>query len=296
MASLFFLIPRRLFAFFFVALVCLQSASAVPIAAPKDVWIGVVRVVAIGDLHGDYQKFLAALNLAHLIDAKGDWIGGRAHLVQTGDILDRGPDADKIIDHLMRLEQQANRAGGHVHALIGNHEAINIAGDRHRKAGPPHHSSHRDAFSSQSKYGRWILGHNAIVKIDGTLFVHGGISPKYAGSDLHSLNQAIRQELSGKKDYQTGIAADREGPLWYRGLAESPMESSLAQLLDEQKARRIVIGHTVQARGITLLFDGRLALIDVGMSSKMNDAPPACLEIRPGPGGVDKVTILSRHP
>ena len=57
------------------------------------------------------------------------WSGGATHLVQLGDVPDRAPDTRKILDLLMRLEPQARRAGGYVHALIGNHEAMNVYGD-----------------------------------------------------------------------------------------------------------------------------------------------------------------------
>ncbi len=282
----------------------------------KDVWTGATRVVAVGDIHGDYDKFLLALHLAGLIDGKGHWIGGRAHLVQTGDVLDRGADSRKVMDDLMRLEQEAQRAGGQVHALIGNHEAMNMIGDlRYVSDGefaafgdpprgtpiprPPEgdHPGLSAAFSPQGKYGRWILSHNAIVKIDGTLFLHGGISPKYAGRDLHELNQAIRAELAGEKDPRTGITMDQDGPLWYRGLAESAQDQVVRQRLQQvfagQKARRMVIGHTVQEAGIAVRYDGSLVLIDVGMSSRMLNAQPTCLVIEHGPGqGDERLRIL----
>ena len=105
-------------------------------AAPADVvaressyeWSNVPRVVAIGDIHGAHDNFVAVLKSARLVDAELRWAGGKTHLVQTGDVLDRGPDSRKSIDLLMELEKQAKRAGGRVHALIGNHEAMNIVG------------------------------------------------------------------------------------------------------------------------------------------------------------------------
>jgi hypothetical protein len=86
-------------------------------------------VVAIGDIHGDYENYLTALQAAGLVDRKGKWTGGTTHLVQTGDIPDRGPDTLKIIEHLDKLAKQAERKGGRVHSLIGNHEAMNVYGD-----------------------------------------------------------------------------------------------------------------------------------------------------------------------
>jgi len=92
-------------------------------------WTGVERVVAIGDLHGDYEQYINVMRSAGLIDKKGKWSGGKTHLVQTGDITDRGPDSRKIIDHLVKLAKQAKRKGGYIHMLIGNHEAMNVTGD-----------------------------------------------------------------------------------------------------------------------------------------------------------------------
>jgi TPR repeat protein len=93
------------------------------------VWTGVGRVIAIGDVHGDYESFAAVLRSAGLIDKDGNWSGGKAQLVQTGDIVDRGPDSRAVMDLLIRLQKQAAVAGGAVHCLLGNHEAMNVYGD-----------------------------------------------------------------------------------------------------------------------------------------------------------------------
>lgn len=92
-------------------------------------WEGIARIVAVGDLHGDYDQYIKVLESAGLINARGKWTGGDTHLVQTGDIPDRGPDTRKIIDHIQGLKKQAERKGGRVHTLIGNHEAMNSYGD-----------------------------------------------------------------------------------------------------------------------------------------------------------------------
>src|SRR5262245_10688082 len=101
----------------------------VPKLAAQSEFSGVERVVAVGDVHGDYAGFVWVLRAAGIIDAKERWIGGKAHLVQTGDVVDRGGDSRKAMDLLMSLEKQAAKAGGRVHALIGNHEAMNLYGD-----------------------------------------------------------------------------------------------------------------------------------------------------------------------
>jgi len=87
------------------------------------------RIVAVGDIHGDNDAWLAVARAAGLIDAKGRWAGGKTVLVQLGDVVDRGPDSLKTIRHLMKLQREAARKGGRVIVLVGNHEAMNMIGD-----------------------------------------------------------------------------------------------------------------------------------------------------------------------
>jgi hypothetical protein len=91
-------------------------------------WTGVEKIIAIGDLHGDYQNFVKILLGTQIVDGNLHWIAGKTHLVQMGDILDRGTDAKGIFDLLMRLEKEAANAGGMVHTIIGNHEEMNVTG------------------------------------------------------------------------------------------------------------------------------------------------------------------------
>lgn len=92
-------------------------------------WEDVKRIVAIGDLHGDYDSYQAVLRAAGVIDRRGRWIGGDTHLVQTGDIPDRGPGTRRIIADMRKLAREAEKRGGRVHNLMGNHEAMNVQGD-----------------------------------------------------------------------------------------------------------------------------------------------------------------------
>jgi hypothetical protein len=98
-------------------------------AIAKDTWRKVDRIVAIGDIHGDYDQYRAVMRMTGLLDESGAWIGGKTHLVQTGDIPDRGPDSFKILLELKQLQPRARKAGGYIHLLLGNHEAMNINGD-----------------------------------------------------------------------------------------------------------------------------------------------------------------------
>ena len=64
------------------------------------------RLVAMGDVHGDYQATLDALKVAGAIDDSLSWAGGDMVLVQTGDQLDRGDgerDLAQAAQHLLQV-------------------------------------------------------------------------------------------------------------------------------------------------------------------------------------------------
>lgn len=110
---------------------CLATVSTCLLAAEaiQDEWDNVENLVIIGDIHGDYDNYFDVLREAGIVNRRGNWTGKESHLVQVGDVPDRGPDTSRIIEHLQKLEKQAERAGGKVHVLIGNHEFMNVTGD-----------------------------------------------------------------------------------------------------------------------------------------------------------------------
>ncbi|GAA5969317.1 hypothetical protein JCM3765_001882 [Sporobolomyces pararoseus] len=87
------------------------------------------RIVAIGDIHGDFLALTKILRKAFIINLKGQWIGGETVLVQTGDIVDRGVDTIVCYKFLQSLRDQAEKFGGKVISLLGNHEIMNALGD-----------------------------------------------------------------------------------------------------------------------------------------------------------------------
>ena len=199
----------------------------------------VPRVVAIADVHGAYEAMVETLGNAGIVDETLSWSGGEAHLVIVGDVLDRGPESRAVMDLLMQLEAESETAGGKVHVLIGNHEAMNLVGDlryvsraeyaafadeetadererwftawaaRNANEGgddsalradfderfPVGFFAHRRAFSSTGKYGAWLLSKPLVVVINGTAFVHGGLSPMIAEIGLDGVNGRLVGEM-----------------------------------------------------------------------------------------------------
>jgi hypothetical protein len=91
------------------------------------------RVIAVGDVHGEYDVLQRILLHAKLADSSGHWTGGNAILVQTGDVIDRGPKSLESVDLIRSLQEQAIRSGGKVVRLLGNHELM-LLQDNHSYA------------------------------------------------------------------------------------------------------------------------------------------------------------------
>ena len=123
------------------------------------------RLIAVGDIHGALDSLVSILRTTGLIDEQNRWIGGRARLVQTGDFLDRGPSDREVMELLMRLEEEAKRAGGRVEVLFGNHEGMNILHD-FRDVSPDAYRTFADA-NSESRRTKGFTTHATMARRSG---------------------------------------------------------------------------------------------------------------------------------
>ncbi|MFZ4436856.1 MAG: metallophosphoesterase [Syntrophales bacterium] len=82
------------------------------------------RRIIVGDIHGELDGFREILRNAKLIDSQDHWIGGDDILIQTGDVIDRGPCSREAIALLRKLQQEAPGAKGEAVRLCGNHELM----------------------------------------------------------------------------------------------------------------------------------------------------------------------------
>ena len=207
------------------------------LAADSCEWTGVDRVVAIGDVHGAYDRFVEILKTAGIVDAGLHWAAGTTHVVQLGDIVDRGDDSRKALDFVRRLEREAEAAKGRLHLLLGNHEAARMLGDL-RLTAPGEYTAFvtadseslrekaikalnpatdeeraqllqqlplgslemRQAFSRDGEYGKWLRDLPVVVKIDQLVFVHGGLSPAVAPLGCAAINEQVHRDLTSDLD------------------------------------------------------------------------------------------------
>jgi hypothetical protein len=217
------------------------GAAALLVATPGGAaeweWEGVERVVAIGDVHGAYEKLVSLLRGMELVGADMAWTGGGTHLVFCGDLIDRGPQERPVLDLVRGLEAEAEKAGGRVHVVLGNHEVMNLARDlryvppegfaafaaeeseeeRERawkrftrgalrkgqipdrlvfdERFPPGFFARMRAFEGDGEYGAWLLAKPAVVKVNGVLFLHGGLTEEMAALGLEEVNRRVQENV-----------------------------------------------------------------------------------------------------
>lgn len=260
------------------------------------------RVVVVGDLHGDLFATLEVLRnlgvmswemkkLDGLEQINYEWIGGTSWLVQTGDLVDRGPDSKEIIDLFMDLESLAAQQGGKVIVLRGNHEDMVLQGhddyvhptEVKRYGGS---LQRRQELSENGRHGMWLRKNPFAVIVDDSLFVHAGLVPKYAEKGLEWINQGL-----ANSDYESGPVWTRSfSPKQPRKWGSEPTHAMkrdyhhvctmVNSTLNILGAERMIIGHNVVWSGRPwFLCNGRLISNDVGLSRYISGKTSAALEI-----------------
>src|SRR3984893_14886068 len=151
-------VATRLLAIFSVlVLVSAVVAWAGPESAPAGL---PETIVAIGDVHNNFDGLCAILQRAGLTDQQNHWAGGKITFVQVGDLLDRGPKPREVMDLMMALEKEAVQIGGRVVGLLGHQEMMNIMGDL-RYVIPVNYASFADGNSEKrqkaayDEYVKW---------------------------------------------------------------------------------------------------------------------------------------------
>jgi hypothetical protein len=150
--------------------------------------------------------------------------------------------------------------------------APNLRDDLRRQT-PLGYYEMRLAFGRQGVYGQWLRQHDVMIKINGLVFVHGGIPPPLAALTCETVNTTIRREVTADlektlADPLASLSGREDGHLWNRDLAEEPdaFAPQVNEILAKQSARAIVIGHTVTADGrIRVRFGGKVFQVDTGM-------------------------------
>lgn len=263
------------------------------------------KILAIGDIHGDFGALLIALYKGGVIDMKGRWIGSDTIVVQVGDILDKGgrgvPEEDvadckddsewRIILYLEYLNKEAIRDNGAVFLLLGNHEIMNFTGDmRYTTAATLAYFGGRNERIRVFKRGGIVAKKlacmtNTVMRIGNWVFAHAGITPKIMEyySSLEDINGDIRDYILGNLELDENanpnsrmyklykLIGDKEGIVWTRIYGRDVDSSTCGVMKDTLRVVTgsdrggMVVGHTV-VDDIRGDCGGQLFQIDRGMS------------------------------
>ena len=132
--------------------------------------------------------------------------------------------------------------------MLGNHEVMNLQGDW-RYVSPGDVATYGGpearirAFLPSGEEGTWLRTLPAVYQYNETVFVHGGITPRWAKHGIDGLNRILREAIEQPGSPALGI----DSPLWYRGFVDDTQGTTCADLQESLRllgARRMVVGHT----------------------------------------------------
>jgi hypothetical protein len=245
----------------------------------------VSRIIAIGDIHGQYERMVKMLKSAGVIDDNLQWSWGNGHLVFIGDIFDRGSGVTEALWLIYQLENQALKHGGKVHLLLGNHELMIMKNDLRYIANKYYGLTsnldieYSNLYSRETVLGRWLRTKNCIEIIGSTLFIHAGISPRLDSMNLtlEDINNQFRSFLNNPGDTTDqkvkSLLTGNYGPVWYRGFMKGSgsydkiSQSVLEDILKKYNTNTAVVGHT-EVDSVGLINDGRVIHVNIPLADK----------------------------
>ena len=258
------------------------------------------EIVALGDVHGAYDRLLHLLQTGGIAradpKAKGGyaWAGGKRTLVSVGDLIDKGPQSLEVLDLMMSLQSGARAAGGDVIVTLGNHEAEFLARPGKKKKAEQferelseRHIDLHDVAEGRNAYGRFFLGLPVAARVNGWFFCHAGST---SGMSLTQIGNHFRSVVDSgrwKNPFLIGDDSLLEARKWWKGDMDN---KDLAAL----PAAHIVFGHDPGAfrdKGTIQTKNGRLFLIDVGMTPEF-DYSKGALMLIDRKDGLDVATSL----
>ena len=236
------------------------------------------KLIAISDIEGRFEEFKDFLIANKVMDKHYKWTFGKGHLVTVGDFFDRGLLVTQTLWLIYSLEEQAEKAGGKVHFILGNHDLMNMNNDfryvrkKYLENAKLMGQEYYDFYKPNTELGRWLATKNILEKIGDYIFVHAGISKevsdlnmgveginKYArGYYFHNREATLGTDPIGKTIYMFG-----KSPMWYRGYGKQTIDKAeFAAIAKNMDTKKFVIGHTLH-ESVTYLMDKQVIDLDV---------------------------------
>jgi hypothetical protein len=238
------------------------------------------RLWGLSDVHGDRSRLIVLLGAAGLVGGTAvapTWTGGTDTLVVSGDSIDKGSQSVEVLDTWIALIPQAEAAGGHLVVLLGNHEAEFLGDPLNSKAAPLVAEIGTEppaTFASPADpHGRFLRERPIAAVVDGWFFTHAGDSGGLSAAQIASTFRTLVDADDWTDDFFLDPNSILEARSWWPSSGTSAfLDGYLAAL----PAHHFVFGHHPTSfadpptGNIEVHQQGRLLLIDVGMSSAVN--------------------------
>ena len=89
---------------------------------------------------------------------------------------------------------------------------------------PPGYFAHAEAFRSGATYGSWLLEQPAVVKINGVLFLHGGLTEEVAELGLTRLNSEFQTSLRAAVSSIEALESSLDEPAEFQEVYRAAMQ------------------------------------------------------------------------
>lgn len=240
------------------------------------------KLFVTSDIEGQFAAYKRMLIDAKVMNENFEWIYGDGYVVLSGDMVDRGDYVTEVLWLTYKLEQEAEKVGGKVQFVLGNHEVMVINNDvryvhdkyidniAHLKI------NYSDLFSNESELGRWLRKKNIIEKVGEYTFVHGGVSPEVANLGLSyvEMNDFGRKRLnqeSCRGDCRTVTGGSKIGIYWYRGIGQQLIsQEEVNDIITKIKSDKLIIGHTKHSE-ITPLYQNKVIAVDINHGNNIKE-------------------------
>ncbi|MBZ0326117.1 MAG: metallophosphoesterase [Altibacter sp.] len=242
----------------------------------ETVFTDVKHIVALSDIHGQYDLAIELLQKNQIIDENLAWNFGQNHLVIVGDVFDRGEKVNELLWFIYKLEQQAKTQGGRVHFLLGNHEYMVLHNDlryihkKYRMTSALLEMGYVSFYDNNTVIGRWLRSKPTLVKINNTVFVHGGISEAFLSHnefEIEKINEIMRASIDVSKaglkstDFYS-IYYGSDSLIWYRGYFDDNLSNAaISDILKQINSEHIVVGHCSNEE-VVQLYDEKIYGVD----------------------------------
>jgi hypothetical protein len=173
------------------------------IVTEKDIYDLPGKMLVISDIHGNYKGLEMILTGAGVLDDNLNWVFGNGHIVFDGDIFDRGNNATECLWLIYKLEGEAEKHGGKVHFILGNHELMNLkenykyVRNKYFIVSDSLKLDYKKWYAPDTELGKWLRSKNSMEKIGDYLFLHAGISKDFPKGvySITDINNNIRSTI-----------------------------------------------------------------------------------------------------